>query len=233
MLSGAFILYSLYYFELDPIYTCTFLDGSTSDLCSQSMVCNPKNNSILTFEVNYKTNKSLRNWIEQYDLGCASKIYRSMIGSCFLAGCFLGSFILPRLADIKGRKPLFLVGLVLYAFAVVGLLVSSNKWLMYMFLVLGGVAETGRYYVAYVYIIEIFPVRLQNGAGLGIFICFAICKVLICLFFMLTESRNWRVCAYVALTLAALSFFLVLFFLPESPRFLFDQKKYTEATQVL
>jgi MFS family permease len=83
-----------------------------------------------------------------------------MIGSSFFIGCFVGSFILPRIADIKGRKPMFLLGLFLYIICVLGLLFSTSKPLMYMFLVVGGISETGRYYVAYVYAIEIMPKRL-------------------------------------------------------------------------
>lgn len=84
----------------------------------------------------------------------------SMIGSCFLAGCFFGSFVLPRQADIVGRKPMFQIGLLLYIICVTGLIFATNKWVMYALLVLGGISETGRYYVAYVYAIEIIPKRL-------------------------------------------------------------------------
>jgi MFS family permease len=80
-----------------------------------------------------------------------------MIGSSFLAGAFAGSFVLPRLADVFGRKPMFLVGLILYIATVLGLLLSTSKAMLYSLLVLGGISETGRYYVAYVYAVEIFP----------------------------------------------------------------------------
>ena len=91
---------------------------------------------------------------------CSSDLALSMIGSCFFIGCFFGSFILPRIADIKGRKPMFLLGLAFYIICVVGLLFSNIKPLMYFFLIIGGISETGRYYVAYVYAIEIMPKRL-------------------------------------------------------------------------
>jgi MFS family permease len=84
----------------------------------------------------------------------------SLIGSSFFAGTFLGSFILPRLADVYGRKPIFMVGLIMYILTVQGLLFSTNKNVMYALLFLGGVSETGRYYVAYVYAVEIAPKRL-------------------------------------------------------------------------
>ena len=78
-----------------------------------------------------------------------------MIGSCFFVGTFIGSFILPRLADIYGRKLLFITGLVLYIATVVGLIMATQLNILYALLVLGGISETGRYYVAYVYAVEI------------------------------------------------------------------------------
>lgn len=91
---------------------------------------------------------------------CVSSIAIGMIGSSFFIGCFIGSFILPRAADIVGRKPMFMLGIVLYIITVIGLLMSTSRSLLYAFLVLGGISETGRYYVAYVYAIEIMPKRL-------------------------------------------------------------------------
>ena len=78
-----------------------------------------------------------------------------MIGSCFFIGTFVGSFNLPRLADIYGRKLLFITGLVLYIATVVGLIMATQLNILYTLLVLGGISETGRYYVAYVYAVEI------------------------------------------------------------------------------
>jgi len=101
----------------------------------------------------------LNNWIQQYDLTCESDVALSMIGSSFFLGTFVGSFILPRMADVYGRRPLFMVGLVIYISVVFGLLLSTTKHMMYILLFFGGISETGRYYVAYVYAIEIAPKR--------------------------------------------------------------------------
>ena len=95
--------------------------------------------------------------MEQYNLHCYSEQYLSLIGSCFFIGTFVGSFILPRLADIIGRKPMFILGLVLYIVAVVGMMLASDVRVLFLLLVLGGISETGRYYVAYVYAVEIMP----------------------------------------------------------------------------
>lgn len=106
-----------------------------------------------------------------------------LIGSSFFAGCFLGSFILPRLADIVGRKPMFLLGLVLYIFTVIGLLVSSDLTILCALLVLGGISETGRVYVAYVYAIEIMPKRLQSLMGIISWMNVGLCRIFITIYF--------------------------------------------------
>ena len=91
------------------------------------------------------------------NLYCKSSFEMSLIGSMFFVGTFSGSFVLPRAADVYGRKPLFLIGLTLYICVVVALLFNRNLGLLYFLMFAGGVAETGRYYVAYVYIVEMMP----------------------------------------------------------------------------
>ena len=106
------------------------------------------------------------------DLYCASEVQIGSLGSSFMAGCFVGSFILPRAADIIGRRPMFLTGLIIFMAVVTASLFCKNLYLAYFLLFMGGISETGRYYVAYVYLIEFMPQKYQNSAGLYIFMVF-------------------------------------------------------------
>jgi MFS family permease len=90
------------------------------------------------------------------NLFCASSIEIGFIGSIFLLGTFIGSFIFPRIADIKGRKPMFLLGLSLYILVVIGLMLCKSLKLAYVLLFIGGLSEVGATYVAYVYCVEMF-----------------------------------------------------------------------------
>lgn len=94
------------------------------------------------------------------NLYCEDSYTIGFIGSSFFLGAFTGSFVLPRLSDIKGRKPIFLVGLVLYVFVVLIAIFNENVYMCYVNMFLGGICETARYYVAYVYIVEMMPERL-------------------------------------------------------------------------
>ena len=82
-----------------------------------------------------------------------------MIGAAFFVGTFAGSFVLPRASDVYGRKPLNLIGLVIFFGVVVSSFFVKNLYLLYFIIFMGGISETGRYYVAYVYAIEFMPIK--------------------------------------------------------------------------
>jgi len=106
------------------------------------------------------------------DLYCTSSADIGLIGTMFLVGCFVGSFMLPRAADIIGRKPIFILGLCIFMFVVVTSLFCYNLYFCFFLLFMGGISETGRYYVAYVYLVEFMPLKDQDAAGLYIFMAF-------------------------------------------------------------
>ena len=66
---------------------------------------------------------------------------------------------MPRASDVYGRKPLNLIGLVIFFGVVVSSFFVKNLYLLYFIIFMGGISETGRYYVAYVYAIEFMPTK--------------------------------------------------------------------------
>ena len=176
-----------------------------------------------TWIIDKNSDENLHNWVKEMDLYCTGSFKMSLIGSMFFVGTFLGSFVLPRMADIYGRKPLFLIGLTLYICVVVALFFAKSLALLYILMFLGGVAETGRYYVAYVYCVEMMPKDVQDKTGLFIFLVFGFAMTYIGLQFWFITSNvytnNW-----IALVLAILSWIMTFIWLPESPRFLFSHK---------
>ena len=185
------------------------------DICIHSKV-----DPSVTFRVyTYPSVKVPQGWIEQYSLYCEDNTMIGLIGSSFFIGCFVGSFILPRLADKVGRKPMFMLGLIINIFSTVGLFFGRTRIVLYLFLILGGIGETGRYYVAYVYAVEIFPEKQRNSGGLSIFMLMAVAKIGICLYFMLSVDKDWRMMCYMSWLFSIISLTIVFFFVQESPRF--------------
>jgi len=155
MLSGAFFLYSLPYFEKEPALLCQSVAGGPYTSCEKETACDTA--ETVAFKPDESSVYTMNNWVGKMDLYCTSDAKIGFLGSSFLAGTFFGSFIVPRASDVVGRRPLFLFGLNLFMLVLVGSLFCEDLYFMYVLLFLGGLAETGRYYVAYIYAVEMMP----------------------------------------------------------------------------
>ena len=203
MFAAAPVLFSLYYFSIYPEDLLCLKDGVYSS-CSRDYICSSP--TPIQYVIDYNSGgENQHNWIQQYDLLCASKFQISAIGSSFFFGNFAGSFVLPRLGDIYGRKPLFQFGLVLQTITYLGLLKASRIEVLYCLLVLGGISKTGTSDVGYIYAVEIMPKRHRNLSGLLVFVVFAVIKVNVCLYFWLSSSKNWKIPAMAAITMSVAS----------------------------
>ena len=98
---------------------------------------------------------------------------------------------------------------------------------------IGGIDEVCRYYVAYVYAVEIVKVPHGSNAGIVNFLIIGFTKVGICLGFMNAKYKTWEPCAYTAIGLALVSLVLTLLFLKESPRWLFDRGNYKKSLSIM
>ena len=101
----------------------------------------------------------------------------------------------------------------------------------YWLLLGGGIAESGRYYVAFVYLVEWSPNLNENSAGLWIFEWFGIVMTLIGLQFWLLEP-SWTINVMWAYLFGLISLIGVYWKVPESPRYLYSKAMYKETAEV-
>jgi MFS family permease len=146
----------------------------------------------------------------------------------FFAGAFIGSLILPRLADLYGRRPIYLFGLCLYALTAITYPLSRSLQINFALIFLGGISESARYYVGFVYLQEMVPKHIQTYTGLSIFIVHAIAKICYDLFFY-KVTKNWMFIGFISIGFVLSAIASVILFLPESPRYLFSKGKVQEA----
>lgn len=154
-----------------------------------------------------------------------------------LIGTIVGAFTAGPPAERLGRRRVLFVLALFYLVSAVGSALATNLTLFVAFRFLGGLAVGGASVVSPLYIAEISPARLRGrlvalnqlnivaGILLAFVSNFAIAQAL-------PADTAWRWMLGVQAFPAAL-FFLLLFFIPESPRWLAKQGRTDEARRVL
>lgn len=118
------------------------------------------NSSIAFHRVNYTDPLSIHNWIEDLDLACTQKGPTSpiaLLGSLQFVGWAISAFITPRLADIYGRKIIFLVSMGIQLAALIGIYFSRNWIFTAVLMFIFGTGGVGRSSISYLYMQEFLP----------------------------------------------------------------------------
>ncbi len=162
-----------------------------------------------------------------------------------LLGCAVGAFFAGTLADKFGRKALLLVASVFFIVSAWGSGIAGSSIEFIAYRILGGLAVGAASVMAPAYISEIAPARLRGR--LTSIQQFAIIAGLTSAFIsnyllakqaglstevLWMEYEAWRWMFWIELV-PAIIFFCVLFFIPESPRFLVMSKQTDKAREVL
>lgn len=174
----------------------------------------------------------------------------SSLGSGFnvasmLLGCAIGAFLAGRIADHFGRKAALFMAAVLFGVSAwgSGIATSSGEFVVYR--LIGGFAVGAASIISPAYISEIAPAgyrgRLttlqQMAIVLGLFFAFLVNYMIASfaggaseVFFLGFQAWQWM---FWAELLPVTLFFVGLFFIPESPRFLVAQGKKDKAQAIL
>ena len=91
--------------ELAPKYECLDAEEDVWYACETTKFCSDPS---IEHRVDYNEVSSLDNWFEMLDLACASPNAIGMIGSALFLGMACGCLVIPRFADLYGRRKLIL-----------------------------------------------------------------------------------------------------------------------------
>jgi sugar porter (SP) family MFS transporter len=153
-----------------------------------------------------------------------------------LIGTLAGALISGKPADIMGRKKSLLAIAVLYAVSALGSALAQS-WIAFLFFrFLGGIAVGSSSVIGPMYIAEIAPAHLRGRLGTS-FQLNIVGGILLSYFSnywiaQLVEHDSWRWMLGV-LSLPSVIFFVLVLYIPDSPRWLVLKNRCSDAEAVL
>lgn len=161
--------------------------------------------------------------------------------SSALAGCVIGCLTAGVLSDFFGRKKVMILAAILYLISAIGSAIALSLSQFVIFRMIGGIGVGTASMLSPLYIAEISPAK--NRGRMVSYNQFAIVSGMLVVYFVNyfiaaqgTETWNittgWR-WMFASEAIPALLFFICLFFVPESPRWLIKQAKTNLAELIL
>ena len=152
-----------------------------------------------------------------------------------LVGAALGSAIAGKITDRFGRKKILFAAALLFIAISLGTGLATNFTEFIIWRILGGIAVGGVSIISPMYISEISPFKIrgrlisfyQLSIVVGILISFITNMLLLDI-----GEDNWR-WMFISGVIPSVLFFVLLFFVPETPRFLYKKGLKKEALRVL
>jgi len=155
--------------------------------------------------------------------------------SSALIGCILGALFVGKPGDIFGRRYMLRVLAILFFATALGTGLAMDFTVFVIFRFIGGLAIGGASVLSPLYISEIAPAKYR-GRLAATFQLAIVLGILVAFFsdYLLLESGvdNWR-WMFIAGSLPALIFFILLFFVRRSPRWLVKTGRIDEARETI
>lgn len=155
--------------------------------------------------------------------------------SSALIGCVIGAFFIGGLGDKYGRRSMLRVMALFFLISAIGSGLADSLSTFVIYRLLGGIAIGGASVLSPMYITEIAPpkfrgrltITFQLSIVVGILVAFYADYLLLDL-----GENNWRF-MFASEAIPALLFFVLLFFVGRSPRWLMTKGKLAEAREVI
>ena len=185
-----------------------------------------------------------------FGISDATPLLRGLAQSSALFGCLIGAVFSGIISDKSGRKRLLILSGLLFTVSAVGTAFAGNFLFFNMFRIIGGIGIGLASNLSPMYIAEISPARMR-----GRFV--SINQLTIVIGILAAQIVNWLIARPVpegvsleyildswngqygwrwmfgAETLPASMFFLLMFFVPESPRWLLNYGRDEQAAGIL
>lgn len=236
MMSGGFVIHGIAYLELAP--NRYFLPDGTSVTPEEFCLQKDPIYKYDSIDYNYvepdgEPTTNIYNWYTKLGLVCNPKsgFAMGMIAFSALLGISLSCLFIPRLGDLYGRKPVFMVALTAQLPVYILLCLFNNMIPMYVSAFFLGPTVTGRMACGFLLLLEMVPKRNQAWTGASLMIAEGSTQIIWTVYFVwISKNAFWFIYGVLIL-----NFFCILacFYVTESPRYLFGMERYDECKKVL
>lgn len=163
------------------------------------------------------------------------------VASCALVGCMAGAMFAGALSDKMGRKKVLMISALAFAVSSLGIMWPGGLSAFIFFRFIGGVGIGIASMLAPMYISEIAPAEIrgrlisiyQLGIVVGILLIYFVNAAIAGMYddtWNIEQGWRWMFGSGI---IPSIVFIVLLFFVPESPRWLAQQNKWKEAGEVL
>jgi putative MFS transporter len=157
----------------------------------------------------------------------------SFLGGAVFVGSFIGSFLFGSLSDKYGRRPMFMVTLVIF---LIGLGLCGASWdinSLTIFRIISGIGLGGELPVASTLVQELSPAKTRGRIIVLLESFWAIgCMIAVWLAFGVAPHIGWRETFYLC-CIPVLYSVIIRFTIPESPKWLASVGRYDEAVAIV
>lgn len=163
------------------------------------------------------------------------------VASCALLGCVAGAMYSGSLSDRVGRKKVLMLSALLFIISSVGTALAPSLWFFVIFRIIGGMGIGIVSMLSPMYISEMAPAAIR-GRLISIFQLGIVSGILVIYFVNAyiagIHDESWNISTgwrwmFGSGIIPSIIFILLLLTVPESPRWLAEQNRHTEALSIL
>ncbi|XP_044001621.1 organic cation transporter protein-like [Aphidius gifuensis] len=166
----------------------------------------------------------------EWNLVCEREWMRSTSESLLMTGVMIGSICLGSLSDHMGRRPVFLVSLIIQLIAGMAIVFSPNYITYVILRLIVGISLGGIFTTTYVMALEMVGPTKRRITGICYHLFWTTGYVLVGV--LAYFFRNWRN-LQLAMNLPLIFFLIYWWFMPESTRWLLTKGKIEKAKEIL
>ena len=233
--TNAYQAVTVYFVGDNPSWTC--VSTNTSNFCMENFgkqITNTNRNFSRRCEMKRDewtyTKPKTYSYITEFDLICEKNSIGALIGGAFFIGSAIGGIITGIMADVYGRKVVFGISLVLITISSIGCSFVKEVWQLILLRALIGAGQGTGVGISFIYLGEFIPTSHRSLSSNIFQISFSLASFLIVT--VAYFVRNWRK-LQLYLSFPSMIAMLLIFYVPQSPRWLLATGKVSKAENVV